>query len=140
MVRRPLPALCALFSAALLVLAGCGGGSTTPRATWHGARQAGAQNRSGTGPPDNTPGHVGSTPRPPTPSSPATPGKTPPPASPSTSPSAPAVESLKLGQLSTGSADVALTFDDGPSSYTPQILALLRQYHVKATFCLIGVN
>lgn len=34
---------------------------------------------------------------------------------------------------------VALTFDDGPSPvYTQQFLALLRQYHIKATFCLIG--
>jgi peptidoglycan-N-acetylglucosamine deacetylase len=41
----------------------------------------------------------------------------------------------------TGSAGVALTFDDGPSpEYTPQILGLLRKYGVKATFCLIGVN
>jgi peptidoglycan/xylan/chitin deacetylase (PgdA/CDA1 family) len=40
----------------------------------------------------------------------------------------------------TGTANVALTFDDGPGENTPQILALLRQYHVKATFCLIGVN
>jgi peptidoglycan/xylan/chitin deacetylase (PgdA/CDA1 family) len=41
----------------------------------------------------------------------------------------------------TGSAGVALTFDDGPSpEYTPQILALLRKHGVKATFCLIGVN
>lgn len=41
----------------------------------------------------------------------------------------------------TGSHSVALTFDDGPDPrWTPQVLALLRQYHVKATFCLIGVN
>jgi peptidoglycan/xylan/chitin deacetylase (PgdA/CDA1 family) len=41
----------------------------------------------------------------------------------------------------TGSADVALTFDDGPDpTWTPQVLRLLRKYHVKATFCLIGVN
>lgn len=41
----------------------------------------------------------------------------------------------------TGSAKVALTFDDGPDPrYTPQALALLRRYHVKATFCLIGEN
>jgi peptidoglycan/xylan/chitin deacetylase (PgdA/CDA1 family) len=34
---------------------------------------------------------------------------------------------------------VALTFDDGPDPvYTPPMLALLRQYRVKATFCLIG--
>ncbi|GAA0237141.1 polysaccharide deacetylase family protein [Cryptosporangium japonicum] len=41
----------------------------------------------------------------------------------------------------TGRAAVALTFDDGPDpTWTPQVLSLLRKYHVKATFCLIGVN
>ncbi len=36
---------------------------------------------------------------------------------------------------------VALTFDDGPSPiYTPQILAILKKYHVKATFFMVGVN
>jgi len=40
----------------------------------------------------------------------------------------------------TGSAALALTFDDGPGPYTMQILALLRAHGVKATFCLIGVN
>jgi peptidoglycan-N-acetylglucosamine deacetylase len=38
----------------------------------------------------------------------------------------------------TGSAAVALTFDDGPGGYTPAVLDLLAQYHIKATFCLIG--
>jgi peptidoglycan-N-acetylglucosamine deacetylase len=39
----------------------------------------------------------------------------------------------------TGDTTVALTFDDGPDpDTTPRLLALLRQYHVKATFCLIG--
>jgi peptidoglycan/xylan/chitin deacetylase (PgdA/CDA1 family) len=48
-----------------------------------------------------------------------------------------------VGELlkTTGGRGVALTFDDGPDpTYTPQLLALLRQYQVKATFCLIGVN
>ncbi|WP_035858666.1 polysaccharide deacetylase family protein [Cryptosporangium arvum] len=41
----------------------------------------------------------------------------------------------------TGRSAIALTFDDGPDpTWTPQVLALLRKYHVKATFCLIGVN
>ncbi len=40
----------------------------------------------------------------------------------------------------TGAGSVALTFDDGPDASTPQILALLRQYGVKATFCVIGLN
>ncbi|MGI5213119.1 polysaccharide deacetylase family protein [Plantactinospora sp. CA-290183] len=44
-------------------------------------------------------------------------------------------------RITTGSAQLALTFDDGPDPrYTPQTLALLRRYGVKATFCLVGVN
>jgi len=36
-------------------------------------------------------------------------------------------------------AKVALTFDDGPdSTYTPQVLDILKEYHVPATFFLIG--
>jgi len=39
----------------------------------------------------------------------------------------------------TGSTAVALTFDDGPDpTQTPQILALLGKYQIKATFCLVG--
>jgi peptidoglycan/xylan/chitin deacetylase (PgdA/CDA1 family) len=33
---------------------------------------------------------------------------------------------------------VALTFDDGPSPYTPAVLAVLRRYGVPATFCMLG--
>jgi peptidoglycan-N-acetylglucosamine deacetylase len=34
---------------------------------------------------------------------------------------------------------IALTFDDGPSPiYTPQILAILKKYHIKATFFVVG--
>ena len=41
----------------------------------------------------------------------------------------------------TGTPEVALTFDDGPDpAQTPQALAMLRRYGVKATFCLIGIN
>jgi peptidoglycan-N-acetylglucosamine deacetylase len=41
--------------------------------------------------------------------------------------------------LHTGTDAVALTFDDGPDPVTtPTLLALLRQYHVHATFCVIG--
>ncbi|MEE6311259.1 polysaccharide deacetylase family protein [Plantactinospora veratri] len=44
-------------------------------------------------------------------------------------------------RISTGASYVALTFDDGPDPrYTPQILAALAEYHVKATFCLVGEN
>jgi len=40
-----------------------------------------------------------------------------------------------------GSAAVALTFDDGPHPvHTQQTLDVLRQFGVKATFCLVGRN
>ena len=35
---------------------------------------------------------------------------------------------------------VALTFDDGPSEYTAQIIDILDQYNAMATFCIIGVQ
>ena len=34
--------------------------------------------------------------------------------------------------------EVALTFDDGPGPYTARLLAILRRYHVEATFFLVG--
>ena len=34
--------------------------------------------------------------------------------------------------------DIALTFDDGPGPYTPQVLSVLERFHVKATFFVIG--
>ncbi|MFI6784226.1 polysaccharide deacetylase family protein [Micromonospora sp. NPDC050276] len=41
----------------------------------------------------------------------------------------------------TGTPRLALTFDDGPDPrYTPQVLALLRQFDVRATFCVVGEN
>lgn len=36
---------------------------------------------------------------------------------------------------------VALTFDDGPTEkYTPQILAILKKYNIKASFFMVGMN
>jgi peptidoglycan-N-acetylglucosamine deacetylase len=36
---------------------------------------------------------------------------------------------------------IALTIDDGPNpDYTPQMLGLLRRYHITATFSMIGVH
>lgn len=38
-----------------------------------------------------------------------------------------------------GAKMIALTLDDGPSNvYTPQVLELLAQYKITATFCMIG--
>ena len=34
--------------------------------------------------------------------------------------------------------EVALTFDDGPGPYTPEVLSVLERYHVQATFFVIG--
>ena len=43
--------------------------------------------------------------------------------------------------VNTGTAGVALTFDDGPDPiWTPRILAALRAASVRATFCLIGAH
>lgn len=35
---------------------------------------------------------------------------------------------------------IVLTFDDGPSAYTEQILDILKKYNVPATFFVIGGN
>jgi peptidoglycan/xylan/chitin deacetylase (PgdA/CDA1 family) len=46
-----------------------------------------------------------------------------------------------ISQVSTNQKVVALTIDDGPHyKVTPEILALLREKHVKATFFVLGVN
>ncbi|MFJ9419676.1 polysaccharide deacetylase family protein [Streptomyces sp. NPDC101227] len=43
--------------------------------------------------------------------------------------------------MQAGPKVLALTFDDGPSPlYTPQVLAVLRRYHVVATFFMLGAN
>lgn len=54
---------------------------------------------------------------------------------------APVATTPKTKPSSNGSGGkVALTFDDGPGTYTPQILAVLKEYGVKATFFEIGEN
>jgi peptidoglycan/xylan/chitin deacetylase (PgdA/CDA1 family) len=42
------------------------------------------------------------------------------------------------GAATAGQRVVALTFDDGPSQYTAQVLSVLQQYHVPATFFEVG--
>lgn len=42
------------------------------------------------------------------------------------------------GASTAGHRVIALTFDDGPGPYTPQVLAVLERYHVPATFFEIG--
>jgi peptidoglycan-N-acetylglucosamine deacetylase len=41
-------------------------------------------------------------------------------------------------ELQSGEKVIALTFDDGPWSHTPQILDILKKYDIKATFFVIG--
>ena len=61
------------------------------------------------------------------------------PAGPSDAPTPRADVIVGSTQHHTGGKYIALTFDDGPDpTWTPQVLALLAQYHVQATFCLIG--
>ncbi|WP_432991810.1 polysaccharide deacetylase family protein [Dactylosporangium sp. CA-233914] len=62
---------------------------------------------------------------------------------PSSSPSAPRSVRTADGPagsfLTTGTAAVALTFDDGPDPInTPRLLAMLRERHIHATFCMVG--
>jgi len=93
---------------------------------------------------DRTGSGVGSSASPTAPPGPATPTPTQP-AVPDVPPG-PAQLSAEAGgpfgaRITTGTRGVALTFDDGPDpSYTPQALAILRRYHLKATFCLVGTN
>jgi peptidoglycan/xylan/chitin deacetylase (PgdA/CDA1 family)/ribosomal protein L24E len=42
------------------------------------------------------------------------------------------------GAGTAGAKVIALTFDDGPSPYSPAVLSVLQQYHVPATFFEIG--
>src|SRR6185437_10374831 len=44
----------------------------------------------------------------------------------------------ELQNVSIPPKTVVLTFDDGPSSYTPQILSILNAKHVHATFFVVG--
>lgn len=53
------------------------------------------------------------------------------------------IDSLNYRPLKKSILDkkIALTFDDGPHPiYTPQVLTLLKQYDIKATFFCIGKN
>ncbi len=47
-----------------------------------------------------------------------------------------------ISRLAQGSGrDIAITIDDGPDPrWTPQVLEVLRQNHVKATFCMVGTR
>lgn len=54
----------------------------------------------------------------------------------------PAQVPLGISRLAQGPGhDIAITIDDGPDPrWTPQVLQVLRENHVKATFCMIGTR
>jgi peptidoglycan-N-acetylglucosamine deacetylase len=59
----------------------------------------------------------------------------------STSTEHPAAPAKPQYYIHDGPMTVALTIDDGPSPlYTPEVLAVLRQYDVHATFSMVGQN
>ncbi|GAA2330305.1 hypothetical protein GCM10010170_008180 [Dactylosporangium salmoneum] len=138
-----------MISAAVLALAGCASHTSSGAASWHatGSGSAPGDGGQGGGDPGAHP-YVGA----------STAAAAKPEASASASPSASASESPSASASAsasasttvpvpgdgiirtTGSAAVALTFDDGPGPDTPKILQMLRQQGIKATFCLIGVN
>lgn len=45
---------------------------------------------------------------------------------------------VKAGRLDKNKPLIALTFDDGPSIYTPNILAALKEHNGRATFFVVG--
>src|ERR1019366_4549943 len=51
---------------------------------------------------------------------------------------APQVKNSVVFQGSSNLPEVALTFDDGPSMYTPQILSILQANSIHATFFCVG--
>ncbi|MDG6109087.1 polysaccharide deacetylase family protein [Dactylosporangium aurantiacum] len=132
-------ALGALISAAALALAGCGV-SEAPTASWHGAAAQSGLADGGQGggaqahPISDSTAQAGK----PSASASAAPSAS---ASAAASPSASAPASASSDGImrQTGGAQVALTFDDGPSADTPKLLAMLRQQNIKATFCVVGV-
>lgn len=51
-----------------------------------------------------------------------------------------AVLQRKKPQTTQQSKYAAISFDDGPSPYTPQILSILKKYGIRATFFVLGSN
>src|SRR5437762_11239157 len=135
------PAILAL-AALTLVVGGCGmahAGTARqrPHSSTAAAAPAPASSATDDGQPDPAPSS-GSSSGPATPSGPAGP-KVPAPGQPVARVKTTAPGNGPFGSLrTTGTSAVALTFDDGPGAYTGQVLDLLAQYHIKATFCIIG--
>jgi peptidoglycan/xylan/chitin deacetylase (PgdA/CDA1 family) len=129
----------AILAVAALVAAGCGADQhrTASRPPSGGGGGGGVAAPQTPGPTAGTQSTPGKPPR----TKPANPPPTTPDeGSPSSPPHPPGGGTGPAGSTRvTGSNAVALTFDDGPDPvYTPQILDLLKEHGVKATFCLVG--
>ena len=145
--RRPVLSRRVLFAAGGLVLVGgCG---VAAAARMSGSRSSGSPSASPFGPGSPTPSSARPSPSAPTHPAGSRSGS---PADLSSS-SAAATHSPGAGSGGAGGGAVptapqyyvhagpkviALTLDDGPSEYTPQVLSLLQQYGIRATFCMIG--
>lgn len=70
----------------------------------------------------------------------------PPPTSPAASPSIPVARAVETPAISYSAVHVngpfiAMTFDDGPNEkLTPELLDILAQHHIRATFFVVGKN
>ncbi len=137
-----------LFAAGGLALVGGCGVAVSSRLSSSGSSSA-AGSPVGTGPggasPTSSPAAGGRAASP----APSTPGDlssssgdaSPPPdvANPGSGIDASKVQSAPEYYVHAGAKVIALTLDDGPSAiYTPQVLDLLQQYKITATFCMIG--
>ena len=131
-MARHRPAALAL-AALVVTLGGCTATHAGTTSTWHSpgkGNSVGAQPIRAVAPA----GSPSSTKRPPAPGPSASPT-----AGPSVSASSGTAGSGPAGaRTGTGSDAVALTFDDGPDANSMAVLDLLAEYHVKATFCVIG--
>ena len=128
-----------------LFLAGCAAGDTSrpvasvpsrtpPAAAGQGAGGEFSPTTSPGRSPSRSPSHS------PSPTRTAAPPSVPPPPPPSNAgPTGGFGHGGPFGSINTtGTASVALTFDDGPGGNTAQVLDLLKQYGIHATFCIIG--
>ncbi|QMU76673.1 polysaccharide deacetylase family protein [Streptacidiphilus sp. PB12-B1b] len=114
-----------LSVAGVTLLSGCGGGGTAVKAGASTAPIAVVRSSpsSPSAPPAPSAGAKVPTPRPSKP----VPHRAPIP-----------VQSKPQYYVDAGPKVIALTLDDGPSQYTAQILEILREHRITATFCMLG--
>ena len=66
--------------------------------------------------------------------------ETTPPETETTEPTTEATTTAEHASFPEGTKLIALTFDDGPCEYTPQVLETLKKHNIVATFFLLGQN